>query len=235
MNVRQRNSLECYVTKKKRTYVYVIVAVTIVSVLANYINYKFIEDYTYPFEVGRKFAYSFMIRDPFHMKTWSSVAIHKKIDLLSYKAKSGNDFPDYYQHFDLVVSRRIGVTLVCTYALMLEDAIPIPTYTLILNPYGPLTVVERIQKYIYFNFDFAKRFMDWPATPNRWLVFDFLAKNDFDFEQYASKDISEDFDENILEKKFERMDKFEEEWSNKEMERQNREMVEIYMSYYEVK
>mgnify|MGYP001573440069 CR=1 len=52
--VASRNSLECYVTKKKRIYVYIIVAVTIFSVLANYINYKLLEDYTYPFEVGKK-------------------------------------------------------------------------------------------------------------------------------------------------------------------------------------
>jgi hypothetical protein len=222
-------------TKKKNIYVYIIVGATILCVLVNYVNNIFLEDYTDPVEVGRKFAYSFMIKDPFHMKTWSIPAIHKNIDLLSYRDKSGNEDTDYYNYFNLVASRRIGDTLICTYALMLEDVIPIPAYSVILKPYGPLTILEKIKKYIYLNFIYATRIMDWPVATNRWIVFDFLPRNDFDFEQYATKDIAEDIDENILEGKIERMGKFEKAWSDKEMEKQNREIVEIYNSYFEVK
>ncbi len=221
-------------TKKSWILTFIAFIIIILPVSLNYINLKLLCDYTIAYDVGRKFAYSLMTRDIDHMKAWSSPTIHKKIDELSLNTSLAHNLPDFYNFFDLVACRRVGITLVCSYALMLEDAKPFPVYSVLLKPYGPLTVLEKIKRYLYFEFEFASKFTDWPKSPDRWLVYDFLLpENGFDFQKYIHEDINVDIDVDTFEQKMETMGKFEEVWGVREIEQQNREVREIYHSYYE--
>jgi len=175
--------------KKKFRYLIIIICVTLASVLLLLIGDSYFEkDYENPIRVAEAFAYSLMVKDAKHMKSWSCKEIHNKIDKLE-----SSQFPDYLtsvaagghrSHFKLVCFRRLADTIVCTYALTdvgFLDFNPAPLfYTVVLEPLGPNSLWERVKEFVCFEVPFGDSIIGHPLTKQRWLAVDYYTEDDLD-------------------------------------------------------
>jgi len=190
--------------------------------------------YQNPLNVAKAFSYSYMIKDSENMKSWADKRIYGKINKLQYSTPVDDSYR-HWEFFELVSFRRLGYTIVCTYAYNDYKNLPL-FYSVVLEPTGPSSLWERVKDFIFYKIPFGDKFIGLPHHKDRWLVVDFFTNDDF--ETYIS-DVSKRLEKivkgeinwksHIMEIK--RRMNYENKWSDEEKIRQNAEMKELYMDY----
>jgi len=189
-----------------------------------------------PFRVAKAFSYSYMIKNSEYMKSWADKKIYEKINELQYSTPVDSSYEDFWEDFELVSFRKLGNTIVCTYAYTDFDNLPL-FYSVVLEPTGLSSLWERVKDFIYFDVPLGDKIVGFPYSKQRWLVVDFFT--DDDIEEYISvllekieKGAWEDF---LIETKqleqWEQMKKYENKWGDEEKTWQNAEMKKLYMDY----
>jgi len=214
-----------------------IIGVTCLIFIAdNYIR----SEYEDPFRVSKAFSYSYMTRDATHMKTWGDKEIHKQIDQLQYSTHVNDTYANFWESFQLVSFRRVGSTIVSTYAYNAFEDQPL-FYSVVMKPNGSPSLWERVKDFIYFDLPFGDKMVGFPHNKKRWLVADFFTNDDF--EEYVSEWIEriEKRDINWLHNRLkidkqllteiEQRQNYEDKWSATEKIRQNEEIKKLYRDY----
>jgi len=223
------------VAKNKKIYG-ILITIIMFAILLIYVDGKLVEEYTNPYDIGKKFAFSYMIKTSKNMKTWAHKDMHGIIDNLKYEGIENDEVDNiYYDHFTLICAKRVGDTLICSYGLLMDDVNPIPIYTVLLKPNGPLSFMERAKIYMHNGLKIARKFIDLPTHPDRWLVYNFLDKNEFNYMEYITSDLSSSNSEDGLDNKYNIMMEHENNWGNSELIKQNSEMQSLYNDYYGLK
>jgi len=205
----------------------------LIFVADNYIR----SEYKNPFRVASAFSYSYMTKDAKHMKSWADKKIYKEIDKLQYSTPVDYHYVDLFGDFELVCSRRLGNTMVCTYALNHLGAPPL-FYSAVLKPVGSPSLWERVKDFIYFDIPLGDEFVGFPYHKQRWLVVDFFTNDDF--EKYISTHLEKTQAEiavTLIEQlhiDIDQMENYEDKWSDREKIRQNIEVKELYVDYLKV-
>ena len=192
-------------------------------------NY-FKNEFKSPTIIGKKFAYWYMVRDPY-MKTFASKKIHKKIDrFCSSNINLHSEWIDYYDYLELSAFQRLGDLVVASYIFNDYPEEPF-VYSVVLQPIGPVTLWERFKFFLFFKLHLG----DLPYLNQRWLVVDYYSNDNF--EQYieslksgavlsqlimSSKKTLEEF---IMD--YTRQDNFEDIWSKEEKFKQNSEVKKL--------
>lgn len=194
-----------------------------------------------PLRVGKSFSYNYMTKDSEGMKSWADPIIYEKINELQYSAPVYEGFANSTGYFELVCSRKLRNTIVCTYAY--DDTykgLPL-FYSVVLEPTGSPSLWEKVKNFIYYDIPFGDElFGTFYQYKQRWLVVDFFTNDDF--EKYISAQLEKiekekidwqnfeiKYEQMILE--IEQMGNYENKWSNEEMIRQNKEIIKLYTDY----
>ena len=223
----------------KTKKVFIILSIILCLPLIYIVDDFFRKDYEDPFKVGKRFSFGYMLEDKSHMKSWSDKKFHDKIDKLPYEAPVhyGEIEGHFWKSLDLVSSRKIGFTIVCTYALIEFDRLPL-FYTVVLEPVAPSSYWERFKNFVYFKIPLGDKILNKLSKKDRWLVVDFFTNDDF--EAYSDTLVKEIYEQDIL-KKIEQFGKaikvlkiYEKDWSNKEKIDQNEEMRKLYTDYLNI-
>lgn len=196
----------------------------------------FRREYEDPFRVAKAFSYSYMTKDTEHMKSWAYKEAYEKIDDLQYSTPvSVDEHLSDWNDFELVCFRRLGNTIVSTYAYDLFKEPPF-LYTAVLEPVGSFSLWERVKDFIYFEIPLGSKICGWPRSKQRWLVVDFFTNDDY--EKYITAFLgmtknevvdwlfSEQFEEEIGQRQL-----YEDMWGDAEKTRQNEEMKILYRNY----
>jgi len=135
--------------------------------------------YENPFTIGKAFAYYYMTKSSEDMKLYSDKKIYEKIDGLQYLV------PYIYEHnycddVELICSRKIWNTIVCTYAYYEYGKNLSFLYSVVLKPTGLPSLWERTKDFIYFKVPFGDNFISSTINKQRWLVVDFFTTDDFE-------------------------------------------------------
>jgi len=205
--------------------------------------------YENPFKVGKVFSYYYMTKNSEDMKSKADPIIYEKIDGLEYLAPY-NYGTNSWDIFELVCSRKIWNTIVCTYAYYEYDKNLSFLYSAVLKPTGLPSLWERTKDFIYFKVPFGDNFISSTIYKQRWLVVDFFTTDDFEnyyitsqenfFELTNQEKINEFL--STLEKELEQSlliaQKMwnwnsSDEWGKREMIRQNREIKKLYADIFE--
>lgn len=136
--------------------------------------------YENPFAIGKAFAYHYMTKNSEDMKLYSDKKIYEKIDGLNYLAPYNYEHSDL-EDVDLVCSRKIWNTIVCTYSYYEYGKNLSFLYSVILKPGELPTLWENTKKFIYFEIPFGDKLIS-SVLPHkqRWLVVDFFTTDDFE-------------------------------------------------------
>jgi len=220
----------------------IIGVISIIFIADNYFRSK----YQNPFRVAQSFSYSYMIKNSEDMKSWADKRIYGKINKLQYSIPLNDSYGDFWKFFQLVSSRKLGNTMVCTYAYYDYENPPL-FYSVVLKPTGSPSLWERIKDFIYFDIPLGDEFVEFPHDKHRWLVVDFFTNDDLETYIFTSSEKNPtwfkmtekgEIDWDALEKKLEQikmkrkqMENYENEWSDEEKIRQNAEMKKLYMDY----
>jgi len=167
-------------------YLIIIISVTLVSIILLFIGDSYFKkEYEDPLRVAQAFALSLMYKDVEHMKSWSCKEIHNKIDKL--EPSQFTDFSlqrTFDTNFRLVCFRRLGETIVCTYALtdveFLNFTSPPLFYTVALLPIGSNSMWERVKEFVRFKVPFGGSIIAHTHSKQRWLVVDYYTEDDYD-------------------------------------------------------
>jgi len=231
--------------KKLKVILFLIIVVpSIIFIGDNYLR----SDHENPFRVGRAFSYNYMTKDSEGMMSWVDPTIYEKIDGLQYLAPY-NFGADYWDIFELVYSRKIWNTIVCTYAYYEYGKNLSFLYSVVLKPTGLPSLWEKTKDFIYFKVPFGDNFISSTIHKQRWLVVDFFTTDDF--ENYYITSQEKIFELKNKEKINEFLSTFEKEleqtlliaqkfwnwnnsneWGKMEMVRQNREMKKLYADIF---
>jgi len=135
--------------------------------------------YENPFTIGKAFAYYYMTKSSEDMKLYSDKKIYEKIDGLQYLV------PYIYEHnycddVELICSRKIWNTIVCTYAYYEYGKNLSFLYSVVLKPTGLPSLWERTKDFIYTKVPFGDKFISSTIHKQRWLVVDFFTTDDFE-------------------------------------------------------
>lgn len=193
-----------------------------------------------PLTVGEGFSYNYMTKDSEGMMSWADPIIYEKINELKYSAPVYEGFANSAGDFELMCFRKLGNTIVCTYAYNTYEGLPL-FYSVVLKPTGLPSLWEKVKDFIYSDIPFGDELVGpFYHHKQRWLVIDFFTNDDF--EKYISSQLEKmeeweidwqaikiEFEQMILE--IEQMENYENTWSNKEMIRQNKEMIKLYTDY----
>jgi len=227
--------------RRKKLLIIVVLIIAIPSIMFILDDY-FRSEFENPIRVGKAFSYSYMTKNSKSMKSWTDKKTYNKIDELKYLTPV-EDFgiigTSVWEDFKLVCFRRLGHTIVSTYAYDRFEEPPF-LYSAVLKPVGPLSLWERCREFIYFRVPLGNRFVGWPHTKQRWLVADFFTG---DMDAYE-KDITAFFNktpdvliselridtEEMLEEIDQRLS-YEDKWGKTEKIRQNEEMKVMYRNY----
>lgn len=207
--------------------------------------------YENPFTIGKAFAYCYMAKNSDDMKLYSDKKIYEKIDNLQHGVPSlfgDNSFPGP-DDVELVCSRKIWSTIVCTYAYYEYGRNLSFLYSVVLKPNGLPSLWENTKNFIYFEMPFGKKIINPTFCKKRWLVVDFFTTDDF-VDYYITSQKNEinlinqgKNDEFIstINKEIERSLSIAQkmwdwnsanEWGEKEMLRQNREIKKLYTDIF---
>jgi len=201
----------------------------------------FRSEYEDPFRVAKAFSYSYMTKDTEHMKSWAHKKAYEKIEDLQYST-SVDERLSVWDDFELVCFRRLGNTIVSTYAYDLFEKPPF-LYTAVLEPVGSLSLWERIKDFIYSDIPLGSKVVGFPDYKRRWLVVDFFSKDENAYEKHINAFIdkvnNEEWNSLIseLQVDLEMLDDisqrqlYEEKWSETGKIRQNEEMKILYWNY----
>lgn len=191
-----------------------------------------------PFRVGKMFCFSYVTQYSRNMKIWADKEVYNKIDNLQYSTRlslpgSAEEFA--YKKFDLVCSRKLGNTVVCTYVLDFFKESPF-CYSVVLQPVGALSLWERVKKIISFEVPLGNKIVGFPHSKKRWLVVDFYTGDAYDKYVAKVRKMKDGWD--VLSATYwptlEEMDEkqiYEESWGQAEKTRQNKEMEKLYRIY----
>jgi len=94
--------------------------------------------YENPFEIGRLFSYYYMAQNSDDMKLYSDKKIYEKIDNLHYDVPCFDGLFPGPDDIELVCSRKMWNTIVCTYAYYEYDKNLSFLYSVVLKPTGAL-------------------------------------------------------------------------------------------------
>ena len=207
--------------------------------------------YENPFEIGRIFSYYYMSENSDGMKLYSDNKLYEKIDNLQYGVPfllGDNSFP-CPDDIELLCSRKIWNTIVCTYAYYEYGKNLSFLYSVVLKPTDMTSLWERTINFIYSKVPFGDKFISSTIYKKRWLVVDFFTDDDFMDNYITSKknDINlinqGKTDEFIstINKKIEQSILIarkmwdwnnENEWGEREMLQQNREIKKLYTDIF---
>lgn len=137
--------------------------------------------YENPFEIGKIFSYYYLAKNSDDMKLYSDKKIYEKIDNLQYGVPflfGDNSFPGP-DDVELVCSRKIWNTIVCTYAYYEYGKNLSFLYSVVLKPNGLPSLWENTKNFIYFEVPFGKKIISLTFPKKRWLVVDFFTADDF--------------------------------------------------------
>jgi hypothetical protein len=185
------------------------------------------------------------------MKLYSDNKLYEKIDNLQYGVPfllGDNSFP-CPDDIELLCSRKIWNTIVCTYSYYKYDKNLSFVYSVILKPSELPTLWEKSKKYIYTNIPFGDKFVDPYIYKKRWLVVNFFTTDDFENYYTTSQKNTYNLlnqgknDEFIstIEKEIEQTALIaqkmwdwnnENEWGEREMLQQNREIKKLYTDIF---
>ncbi|MCK4825989.1 hypothetical protein KA005_60130, partial [bacterium] len=195
-----------------------------------------------PFRVAKAFSYSYMTKDTEHMKSWAHKKAYEKIDDLQYST-SVDDRSSGWDNFELVCLRKLGNTIVSTYAHSPYQE-PSFLYTAVLEPVGSHSLWERIKDFIYSDIPLGSKIVKFPYYKQRWLVVDFFTKDEDGYEKHINEfaDMVKNKEWNSLLSKLQvdvdlmlddisKRQLYEEKWSETEKIRQNEEMKILYWNY----
>lgn len=225
--------------KRKWIFICLIIGMCILC-LVFILDHFFKREYEDPFRVAKAFSYSYMTKDTEHMKSWAYKEAYEKIDDLQYSMplsvdKRLNDWDD----FELVCFRRLGNTIVSTYAQTIVSRQELPLfYSAVLEPVGSDSLWERVKDFIHHEIPFGSKICGWTRWKKRWLVVDFFTNDDYEkfivaFSAMKHNEVmawllSEQFVEEIGQRQ-----DYEDMWGDVEKTRQNEEMKILYRNYIE--
>jgi len=202
----------------------------------------FKSEYKNPFRVAKAFSYSYMTKDTERMKSWASKKAYQKIDELQYSQPVEDFGQNDWENFKLVCFRRLGNTIVSTYAYDQFEESPF-LYSATLEPVGPLSLWEKSKDFIHYKLPLGDKLVGFPYPEKRWLVVDFFAIDKDAYEKHitvffnkATKDPKALISELLIDGgkllgEVERRISYENEWSQAEKIRQNEEMKRLYEHY----
>jgi len=186
-----------------------------------------------------------MTKDSEGMVSWADPTIYEKIDGLQYLAPY-NYGTNSWDIFELVCSRKIWNTIVCTYAYYEYDKNLSFLYSVVLKPTGLPSLWERTKDFIYLKIPFGSKLVNSNIHKQRWLVTDFFTTDDFenyyitsqknDLElikkgEYVST-VNKELEEFLLiTQKMWNWNNLNE-WGKREMIRQNREIKKLYVDIF---
>lgn len=201
-------------------------------------------DHENPFRVGRAFSYNYMTKDSEAMASWADPTIYEKIDGLQYLAPY-NYGTNSWDIFELVCSRKIWNTIVCTYAYYEYDKNLSFLYSVVLKPTGLPSLWERTKAFIYLKVPFGDNFISSTVHKQRWLVTGFFTTDDFEnyymISQEKTFELTNDEFPSTIEKELEQTLLIAQkmwnwnnsnEWGKREMIRQNREIKKLYADIF---
>ena len=204
--------------------------------------------YENPFKVGKVFSYYYMTKSSEDMKSKADKIIYEKIDGLQYLAPYNYD-TNSWDIFELVYSRKIWNTIVCTYAYYEYGKNLSFLYSVVLKPTGLPSLWERTKDFIYIKVPFGDKFISSTIHKQRWLVVDFFTTDDFENYYITSQENlfnltnQEKINEFVsnVEKELEHSLLIAQkmwnwnnsnEWGKREMIRQNREIKKLYADIF---
>ncbi len=204
--------------------------------------------YENPFEIGKAFSYYYMTKSSEDMKLCADKNIYEKIDGLQYPVPYIYEH-NYWDDVELICSRKIWNTIVCTYAYYEYGKNLSFLYSVVLKPTGLPSLWDRTKDFIYIKVPFGDKFISSTIHKQRWLVVDFFTTDDFENYYITSQEESFDLinqdkiDEflSIIEKELEQSLLIAQkmwnwnnsnEWGKREMVRQNREIKKLYADIF---
>ena len=200
--------------------------------------------YENPFKVGKVFSYYYMTKSSEDMKSKADKIIYEKIDGLQYLAPYNYD-TNSWDIFELVYSRKIWNTIVCTYAYYEYGKNLSFLYSVVLKPTGLPSLWERTKDFIYLKVPFGDNFISSTVHKQRWLVTDFFTTDDFEnyymISQEKTFELTNDEFPSTIKKELEQTLLIAQkmwnwnnsnEWGKREMIRQNREIKKLYADIF---
>lgn len=225
--------------KRRRIYIYLIGIC--VPCLIFILDDFFRREYEDPFRVAKAFSYSYMTKDTEHMKSWAYKEAYEKIDDLQYSTPvSVAEHLGHRDDFELVCFRRLGYTIVSTYAqtIVVGEELPL-FYSAVLEPVGSDSIWERVTDFIYFKVPLGSKICSFPRSKDRWLVVDFFTNDDY--EKYTTALLGTKNNEAVdwffsvpSTEEIGQRQNYEEMWGDAEKIRQNEEMKILYKNYIEL-
>jgi len=209
-----------------------------------------ISKYENPFEVGKAFSYYYMTKSSEDMKNKADKIIYEKIDGLQYyNSTLLNDNINYWDNVELVCSRKIWNTIVCTYSYYEYDKNLSFLYSVVLKPTGLPSLWEKTKDFIYLKVPFGDKFISSTIHKQRWLVVDFFTTDDFENYYITSQKnindlINQDKIDEFLSTNKKELEQSlliaqkmwnwnnSNEWDKREMIRQNREIKKLYADIF---